>query len=133
MMKKSAFAVLCLVLGPFAAQAVDRADANASATVEHANPDNTKVNVRDRNHQNLTPLDQSNNKADIDLTQAIRKSVMKNHLSMNAKNIKIISINGDVTLRGPVRNNAEKDKIAKLAKAVSGVNSLNNELEVKAK
>jgi hyperosmotically inducible protein len=89
--------------------------------------------VRDRNHQNLTPLDQSNNKADIDLTQAIRKSVMKNHLSMNAKNIKIISINGDVTLRGPVRNNAEKDKIAKLAKAVSGVNSLNNELEVKAK
>ena len=132
-MKKSVFAVMCLVLGPLAAHVADRSDTKVAPAIERTNPDNTKVNVRDRNEQTLTPMDQSNNKADIDLTQAIRKSVIKNHLSMNAKNIKIISINGDVTLRGPVRNSAEKDKIAKLAKAVSGVNSLNNELEVKAK
>ena len=53
-------------------------------------------------------------------------------LSMMAKNVKIVSENGAVTLRGPVKNAAEKAKIAQLAQnAVQGV-KIDNQIEVKA-
>ena len=96
-----------------------------------SNADNTNINERDRNKQALTPMDQSNTKADIKVTQAIRKSLMEKEMSTNAKNIKIITRNGHVTLRGPVASAAEKMEIAKLAKAVPGIKKVSNQLEVK--
>ena len=65
------------------------------------------------------------------ITQAIRKSIMQQGLSVNAKNIKIITRDGEVTLRGPVNNAAEVEKIVEVAKATQGIKSLNNQLEVK--
>jgi hyperosmotically inducible protein len=52
-------------------------------------------------------------------------------MSINAQNCKIITQKGAVTLRGPVASQAEKDAIAAKAKAVPGVTSVTNELEVK--
>ena len=104
---------------------------NSNANSETNKADNTDINERDRNQQALTPMDQSNTKADIKVTQAIRKSLMEKEMSTNAKNIKIITRNGNVTLRGPVASAEEKREIAKLAKAVPGIKKVSNQLEVK--
>jgi BON domain len=45
-------------------------------------------------------------------------------LSTMAHNVKIISANGDVTLRGPVKTEQEKDMVASKAQAIAGVISL---------
>ena len=94
-------------------------------------PDNTKINARDKGNQTLTSGNQSNSKRDIKLTSTIRRSIMKSGLTTLAKNVKIITVNGNVTLRGPVNTEAEKEKIGSLANSVQGVNQLDNQLEVK--
>ncbi len=105
----------------------DKADAN------EAKPDNTKTNERDRDPTAKTPLDQNENKGDIDITASIRKAVMdEDDLSINAKNCKIITADGVVTLRGPVASEEEKTTIEGLAKGVDGVKSVDNQLEVAA-
>src|SRR5579864_8601565 len=66
-------------------------------------PDNSARNVRDRDSQKMLPTDQSNNPQDIDLTRRIRQAVESDkNLSTEAKNVKIISSDGVVWLRGPV-------------------------------
>lgn len=95
--------------------------------------DNTGRNERDRNNKTLTPGDQSGKPEDRKLTQAIRQAVMKDKsLTMTAKNVKIITAEGKVTLRGPVNNAEEKAKINDLAKAAAGEIPVDNQLEVKA-
>ena len=130
-MKKPLIAAMSLMLVSLVSQAADNAVLDHSTTTEHVKPNNTEVNKRDRGEQTLTPMDQSNTKADINITQAIRKSIIKHHLSTNAKNVKIITRNGEVTLRGPVNSSAEEQQIVNLAKAVPGMKKLNNQLEVK--
>lgn len=74
---------------------------------------------------------QIENEADRSVTQKIRQSLMDDDsLSTNAKNIKIITKNGVVTLRGTVNNENEKSEIGKKAKAVGGVKSVDNQLEI---
>jgi osmotically-inducible protein OsmY len=93
--------------------------------------DNSGKNVRDRQGATQTPEDQSNAKADMAITQAIRKAVVADKgLSTNAHNVKIITTNGAVTLRGPVRSVAEKNSIAEKAKQTAGVRSVDNQLEI---
>ena len=93
--------------------------------------DNSGKNVRDRQDSSKTPGDQSNAKADLAITQAIRKAVVADKaLSTKAHNVKIITANGVVTLRGPVNSSEEKDKIAETAKSVAGVKSVDNKLEI---
>jgi hyperosmotically inducible protein len=95
--------------------------------------DNSGINQRDRDTNNLTPGDQGNTQADIDLTQRIRKSlVMDTTYSMTAKNIKIITVNGRVTLRGPVNSDSEKSGIESLAKNIAGDGNVDDQLEVKS-
>jgi hyperosmotically inducible protein len=130
-MKASIFTAVSLVLVSVVVRAADLPVSDASPAIEHSAPDNTKINKRDKNAQTLTPMDQSNAKSDIRLSRSIRKSIMKQHLSLDAKNIKIISQNGNVTLRGPVRNDAEKTKIEEIANAAPGIKTLHNQLEVK--
>lgn len=135
-MKQPLLATLCLMLTPLLANAAEKGvydtpAPNTPAVSEQHAPDNTDINKRDRNEQTLTPMDQSNAKGDINITKDLRRSIMKHKFSTDAKNIKIITRNGDVTLRGPVKNAAEKNEIANLAKAVPGIKTLNNELEVK--
>ena len=96
--------------------------------------DNTGKNERDRDSKTLTPGDQSDTPEDRKLTQSIRQAVMKDKtLTMTAKNVKIITTGGKVTLRGPVNTAEEKTKINDLAKAAAGTVPVDNQLEVKAK
>jgi hyperosmotically inducible protein len=89
--------------------------------------------VRDREGDTLTPGDQSSNKADVELTRRIREAVVDDKsLSTSAHNIKIITINGVVTLRGPVASAQEKTKIAETAQKLAGAKQVENQLEVAA-
>jgi osmotically-inducible protein OsmY len=104
----------------------------ALADNEKAKPDNTAINERDRSGETKTSGDQSNSSADLKTTQAIRQALMKDgELSMTAKNIKVITANGHVTLRGPVKTAQEKAKIDQLAKSVAGGAQIDNQLDVK--
>jgi len=94
--------------------------------------DNTRRNVRDRDGATLLPGDQGNSESDRTTTQLIRKALVKDSgLSMTAKNVKIITVNGVVTLRGVVKTEQEKSDIAAKAKQVAGLTEVNNQLEVK--
>jgi len=96
-------------------------------------PNNSAVNVRDRAPGAMTAGEQSNSKSDLELTREIRRAVMKdNSLSMLAHNVKIISLNGDVTLRGPVNTRHERAAIGKEARAIAGAANVVNQLEVKS-
>ena len=84
-------------------------------------PDNTKVNQRDRSAAEATADQQKSNAADMKMTKAIRRSIMADKsLSTYAHNIKIISQNGVVTLKGPVKSDAEKMTVVAKAVAVTG-------------
>jgi osmotically-inducible protein OsmY len=112
---------------------VGNADAANSADAKSVPPDNTGRNDRDRNSAAVTPMDQSNDPKDVELTQKIRKVVVSDDaLSMNAHNVKIISANGVVTLRGPVDSPEEKAKIEAAARQAAGASNVRNELEVTA-
>jgi hyperosmotically inducible protein len=94
--------------------------------------DNTATNARDRSGETQTSGDQSNSSADLKTTQAIRQALMKDgELSMTAKNIKIVTANGQVTLRGPVKTVQEKSKIDQLARSAAGGAKIENQLDVK--
>ncbi len=96
-----------------------------------ADADNTKRNARDADGTTLTPLDQSENEADRTITQQIRKAVVgEDAISMNAKNVKIITQDGVVTLRGPVKSAEEKATIASVAQKTGGVKRVDNQLEI---
>lgn len=104
----------------------------ASAQTEPTAPDNTKVNARDRNQAEPTADQQKENTSDRDISRQIRQSIVKDKsLSTYAHNVKIVSQNGAVTLKGPVRSEDEKDAIAAKAAAVVGKEQVNNQLEVK--
>ena len=95
--------------------------------------ENTEINVRDKDNTTLTPEDQKETEGDIKITAAIRQAVVKNEsLSVNAQNIKIITRNGVVTLRGPVESEAENMKLQDIARQTPGVMQVNNQLEIKA-
>jgi hyperosmotically inducible periplasmic protein len=92
-------------------------------------PDNTKVN---KDHA-TTADNQKMNVNDRELTQKIRKAVVADKsLSTYAHNVKIISQNGAVTLKGPVRSDDEKKSIvAKAAEIAGGPDKVSDELTVK--
>jgi hyperosmotically inducible periplasmic protein len=95
-------------------------------------PDNSGINARDRNAQATTADQQSNAASDVELTRKIRRAVINDHsLSMLADNVKIISTNGRVILRGPVKTEEEKAAIASKAQEIAGTDKVDNQLEVK--
>jgi osmotically-inducible protein OsmY len=109
---------------------LERERASGERGEEHA-ADNSGVNTRDRSPNSVTPMDQGNGEVDLDLTQRIRKAVMADDsLSFTAKNAKIITRDGRVTLRGPVKSAAEKAAVRKAAVAAAGVGHVSDELEV---
>jgi osmotically-inducible protein OsmY len=79
----------------------------------------------------MTPGDQSNDKADLNLTQQIRRAITADEsLSTNAKNVKIITANGVVTLRGPVNTPQEKATIEAKAQSIAGAHNVDSQLEI---
>jgi hypothetical protein len=95
-------------------------------------PDNTGINRRDRDGHTLTPLDQSNEQAHVELTARVRRAITEDEgLSANAKNVKVITTSdGTVTLRGPVKSQAEKDAVVGKARAAAGTANVVDQLEV---
>lgn len=84
-------------------------------------------------HETKTPLDQSNRPEDLKITQAIRKAVMADDsLSLEAKNVQIITADGKVTLRGKVDKSAEKKAIAAHARKSAGSLDVVNQIEVES-
>ena len=104
----------------------------ATTAAEAQRPaDNTGRNVRDRNDKTLTPEDQSNDKADVELTRRIRRAIVADDsLSTQAHNVKIITTKDGVTLRGPVASEEERASVAAKAKEVAGARKVDNQLEI---
>ncbi len=122
---------LILTLGIFSALAGGWS--YAAETHSSAAPDNSEINKRDQDPSAVTPESQSSDRADIETTRRIRKELTDDDsLSTLAKNIKIITQQGKVTLRGPVNSPDEKAKIAKKAEQVAGAGKVDDELEVKS-
>jgi osmotically-inducible protein OsmY len=94
-------------------------------------PDNTKTNARDRQAAQKTADDQGNSKADLDITQKIRKAIVDDkHLSTYAHNIKIVTVDGKVTLKGPVSSAAEKTAVESKAAEVAGRANVTSQVSV---
>jgi hyperosmotically inducible periplasmic protein len=125
------FSISLLVLGGYAGIAYP-AERSLSPPANMV-PDNTDVNVRDRRGETLTTSgDQSERAADRTLTQRIRQAIVADEsLSTTAKNVKIIMINGVVTLRGSVHTLQEKGSIAATAQHIAGTDNVDNQIEIK--
>jgi hypothetical protein len=94
-------------------------------------PDNTAQNVRDHSNATLTPLNQGTSAADVETSRQIRKAIIAaDGLSVNARNVKIITIDGRVTLRGPVNSEDEKRRIGDIAAQVASPANVDNQLQV---
>ena len=101
------------------------------AAAQQTAPDNTKVNKADRAKGAVTADQQRENAADRELAQKIRQSVVGDKsLSIYAHNVKIVAQDGQVTLRGPVRTEAEKASIAAKAAGIAGTGKVTNEITV---
>ncbi len=121
---------------PFAGTALfAQSAAQDTASTPAAAADNTKVNQRDRDQSSEPTADQqANNRSDRDITQQIRKAIMQDKsLSTYAHNIKVITQNGQVTLKGPVRSDDEKRAIEAKANEIAGANKVTSELDIKPK
>lgn len=103
----------------------------SAASFSQVGQDNSKINERDNSVEALTADQQKENQADTQITSRIRQDVMKDKsVSTYAKNVKIITINGQVTLKGPVRSMSEQNRILKYARSVAGVSNVINEMAI---
>ena len=130
-------ATLCATLVAFAvtlsaaSMASPQTTPTSASSTGHA-ADNTAVNARDRSGDTPTSSSQSNDASDVKLAAAVRRSLTKDSsLSTLAHNVKVMVSGGAVTLRGPVKSDDEKSRVESIARGVSGVSQVTNELEVK--
>ncbi|MET0556024.1 MAG: BON domain-containing protein [Vicinamibacteria bacterium] len=124
-----AFAIACLLSGGAAL-----ANAQSPTPSPSLAPDNTGVNKRDTKASEPTADQQHNDDSDLEITQQIRTSIMADKsLSTYAHNVKVISQNGMVTLKGPVRSRAEKSSVEAKAAEIVGQGKVTSELAVARK
>ena len=96
--------------------------------------DNTKVNQRDRSASEPTADRQKENPSDRQLARQIRKALMKDKsLSTYAHNVKVITQNGMVTLKGPVKSEEEKQAVETKAAQVAGADKVTSQIQVASK
>ena len=109
----------------------DRADQKDRAATAQPAPNNSAVNDRDKTEELPGPMDQGQSAGDIEITRAIRQAVVaEKGFSMDAKNIKIITLESAVALRGPVATEAEKKQIGVIAESIPGVVKVFNLIDV---
>ena len=133
-MKKLGVLTMAVALGSWSATVTSAADPSTKGEAAASAPDNTGRNVRDRGGDTVTSGDQSESKADLETTRKIRQAVVgDDSLSTSAHNVKIITADGAVTLRGPVRSDDERRKIGAMAEQVAGAGRVQNHLEVAPK
>ena len=102
-----------------------------TATNPQTRGDNSEVNQRDRNAAEPTADQQKENRSDRELAKEIRKSLVGDKsLSTYAHNIKVISQDGKVTLKGPVRSEEEKSTVLSKAAQVAGKANISDDITV---
>jgi hyperosmotically inducible protein len=96
--------------------------------------DNTKVNTRDRDKEAVTADQQKDNALDRDLTQRIRHALLQDKtLSSYAHNVKVITQRLQVTLKGPVRSEDEKQRVEQKATELAGPGHVTNQMSIAPK
>jgi len=132
MPKLLGLSALILTAGLTAAGTAGAEQSTAMTLAAKSDVEDTGRNVRDKDNKTVTPQKQKSTRGDLKITSAIRKAIVKQKsLSVNAHNVKIITRNGMVTLRGPVENSAEKTELQAIAEKVKGVTQVDNQLEPK--
>jgi len=107
------------------------AAADLAAVSETKPADNSARNARDAAGDKVTPLDQSHAESDVEMTRSIRKMLVDDDtLGMNAQNVKVITVDGKVTLRGPVATADERVRVVAIANKAAGADRVVNELQV---
>jgi len=110
-------------------QAPNTTDTRDSSTA--TSTDNTRVNKQNDTSATTNADDQKEDTSDLGLTRRIRQSVIADKtLSTYAHNVKIIAVNGMVTLNGVVRSEHERDSIAIKAQSIAGRTRVVNDLTV---
>lgn len=96
-----------------------------------ASGDDTEINKRDRLEKQLTADQQGETKEDREITQKIRRAIIKDKsLSTYAHNVKIITVGGKVSLKGPVKSEKEKMAIEKKAAQIVGIGKITSEIDI---
>jgi osmotically-inducible protein OsmY len=128
-----AASVLCLA----ARTALSQSGASPVAQEQNSVPaDNTKSNSDkvDPSNSSATADAQKNDTSDVKITQSIRHSLMSDKsLSTYAHNVKVVTVNGQVTLNGVVRTDQEKASVEAKAVSVAGQGRVVNDLKVSPK
>lgn len=94
-------------------------------------PDNTKINQRDRNAAEMTADKQGSLKSDREISRQIRRALVKNKsLSSYAHNVKVITKDGLVTLKGPVKSEQERQAVLNAATTAAGARDVTDEMSV---
>lgn|ERR1700723_615557 len=120
-----------IVMAFMVAGALTRSQAQ-STEPQSTSPDNTKTNAQDRDKVAPTADQQKDNRSDREITQQIRQSLVKDKsLSTDGHNVKVVTQNGQVTLKGPVRSDDEKKTIEAKATEIAGENKVTSELNIK--
>src|SRR5579864_5161870 len=102
-----------------------------SAQATQVKPDNSATNKADRNPATVTADQQKNNQSDLETSRQIRRAIVADKsLSTYAHNIKIVTQQGKVTLRGPVRTEAEKETVQSKATEVAGAANVTSAVTV---
>jgi hyperosmotically inducible protein len=118
--------VIVSFLGGCSPQPADNTDINKRDTA-----DNTGINKRDRPPEEITADQQSQTEKDREITQKIRQAVVDDDsLSTYAHNVKIITVDGMVTLKGPVRSEDEKKTIEEKARRIAGQDKIVSEIDI---
>ncbi|HEY6924644.1 MAG TPA: BON domain-containing protein [Steroidobacteraceae bacterium] len=126
-------AVSALVMGASVMAQPAAPDASPTRSSEAVAPDNAKSNKLDASNRTAVADKQTNATADLDLAKRVRQSVMADkELSTYGHNVKIVAVNGTVTLNGVVRNTEEKMQIGKKAQDIAGPGHVVDELKVAA-
>jgi osmotically-inducible protein OsmY len=130
----------CIVLTTVALLPISLSAANAADTANPAQnkptatttaPDNSAANTKANSETGITAQEASNAEGDVKLTAKIRQALVKDKkLSTYAHNVKIITENGQVVLKGPVKSEAEKQEVESKAGRIAGVDRVRSELEV---
>jgi hyperosmotically inducible periplasmic protein len=93
--------------------------------------DNTKVNQRDRQPSEVTADQQANTRSDLEITRQIRKAIVADKsLSTYARNIKVITKGGKITLKGPVRSADDQKAIEAKATEIAGAGNVTSEISI---
>lgn len=128
----SVLAMPALMFGTYAsAQAASHPDSTMSPSADSAAPDNTKSNKVDPSNRGAVADKQKNDSTDVDLARRIRQSVMADRsLSTYGHNVKIVAVDGTVTLNGVVSTADEKMQIGKKATSIAGEGHVVDDLKV---